>query len=157
MTSPFATPEDLFRAFFWPLYPPDVQADLATARATDANPAANPSIAAHLDDAAHVFAGRARALFDADLALDFSDASIHRLSRAITRERRDRWASHGAQGSAENELFNVVVHGAAYLGACIVAKHGGAWAARRPLWESLVRLDSRRRQGQGRVVTPSPC
>src|SRR5260370_42366607 len=99
MTAPYATPEDLFRAFFWPLYPSDAQADLAAARATDANPAANPTILSHLDDAAHVFAGRARALFEADLALDFSDASVHRLSGAVTRERRDRCAANGAAAS----------------------------------------------------------
>ena len=27
--------------------------------------------------------------------------------------------------------------------ACIVARHGGAWRVRRPLWESLVHLRSR--------------
>src|SRR5207248_410962 len=41
------------------------------------------------------------------------------------------------------ELFNVVVHGAAYVGSCIVAKHGARWAVRRPLWESQVHLTSR--------------
>jgi hypothetical protein len=145
-TAALATAETIFRAYFWPLYPPDVQTDLAAARTTDANPANNPAILAHLEDAAHVFAGRARTLFDADdadLALDFSDASVHRLSAALTRERRDRWAASAAAGSPENDLFNVIVHGAAYLGMCIVAKHGGRWAVRRPLWESLVHLKSR--------------
>jgi hypothetical protein len=47
-----ATAEALFHAYFWPLYPESVQADLAAARALDANPARNPSILAHLDDAA---------------------------------------------------------------------------------------------------------
>jgi hypothetical protein len=36
-----------------------------------------------------------------------------------------------------------VVHGSAYVGACIVARHGGVWRVRRPLWESLVHLRSR--------------
>jgi hypothetical protein len=36
----------------------------------------------------------------------------------------------------------LVTHGALYVGACIVKNHGGVWEARRPLWESLVRLDS---------------
>jgi hypothetical protein len=143
MTSPLATAESLFRAYFWPLYPPDVQADLAAARATDANPAKNPSLYAHLDDAARVFVARARDLFGADLELDFSDASVHRLSAALTPERRDKWAAAGAAGTPENELFNVIVHGAAYVGACIVHTHGGAWSMRRPAWESVVHLTSR--------------
>ncbi len=148
MTTPaLATAESLFRAYFWPLYPRDAQADLAAARATDANPAQNPSLLAHLDEAAHVFAARAGALFGADagrdLALDFSDASVHRLSAALTTERRDRWAATGAPGTPESELFNVIVHGTAYVGACVVAQHGGAWSMRRPAWESVVRLESR--------------
>ncbi len=82
-------------------------------------------------------------MFGADLALDGSDASVHRLSAALTRARRDAWAADGAPGSSENGLFNAVIHGAAYVGSCVVARHGGAWAVRRPLWESLVRLRSR--------------
>jgi hypothetical protein len=144
---PTNTAEALFRAYFLPLYPPDVRGDLAAARATDANPAANPTIFAHLDEAADLFARQAPALFGAPLALDRTDASVHRLSAALTRERRDRWAETGAIGTPENELFNVVVHGAAYVGACIVHAHGGAWGARRPLWESVVRLASRAGEG----------
>jgi hypothetical protein len=138
-----ASADALFRAFFWPLYPPDVQDDLAKARATDANPAKNPAIFAHLEDAARVFVERAPHLFGEALNLDYSDASVHRLSAALTRDRRDRWAGSGAVGAPENELFNVIVHGAAYVGACVVRSHGGTWSARRPLWESVVRLVSR--------------
>lgn len=138
-----ASADALFRAFFWPLYPPDARDDLAIARATDANPAKNPAIFAHLDDAARVFVERAAHLFGEGLNLDYSDASVHRLSAALTRDRRDRWAANGAAGTPENELFNVIVHGAAYVGACVVRAHGGTWSARRPLWESLVRLVSR--------------
>jgi hypothetical protein len=54
----------------------------------------------------------------------------------------------GAKGSADSALFNVVVHGAAYVGACVVKNHRGAWAVRRPLWESLVRLRSRAGEGE---------
>jgi len=136
------TAESLFARYFWPLYPPDAR-DLAAARRTDANPGNNPTVLEHLDDAARVFEKMAPAIFGEDLGLDRSDASVHRLSRAITRERRDVWASRGASGTAECELFNVVVHGAAYVGACVVAGHGGTWGARRPLWESVVRLSSR--------------
>ena len=105
--------------------PADARADLARARAADANPARNPSLVGHLADAADGFVGNAGALFGEDLGLDGSDASVHRLSAALTRERRDAWAAQGAPGTAENVLFNVVVHGAAYVGACVVGRHGG--------------------------------
>ena len=74
--------------------------------------------------------------------LDRTAASVHRLSAAVTAERRDRWAADGAAGTPDNALFNVVVHGSAYVGACIVAGQGGVWGVRRPLWESVVRLKS---------------
>jgi hypothetical protein len=136
------TAERLFLDFFLPLYPEDAAKDLARARATDANPANNPALFAHLHEAASIFAGMAPALFGADLGLDFSDASVHRLGAALTRARRDAWIAKGAAGTAENELFNVVVHAAAYVGACIEKNHGGRWLVRRPLWESLVALQS---------------
>ena len=135
--------EQLFLRYFLPLYPPDAREDLARARAVDANPAGNPSVLAHMDDAANHFARNARALFGEDLGLDRSDASVHRLSAALTPDRRDAWAKQGEPGSAESALFNVVVHGAAYVGACVVARHGGTWGVRRPLWESVVHLRSR--------------
>jgi hypothetical protein len=136
------TPEDLFAGYFLPLYPPDSRADLARARATDANPGRNAALYGHLDEAADRFVANAPGLFDADLGLDRTDASVHRLSAALTAERRDAWATRGAPGTPENALFNAVVHGAAYVGACVVARHGGVWSVRRPLWESVVRLKS---------------
>ncbi len=139
--------EDIFVRFFLPLYPPDARTDLARARATDANPARNPTIPMHLDEAAARFVANATALFGARLELDGSDASVHRLSAALTLERRNAWAAGGDEGSADNPLFNVVVHGAAYLGRCIVDTHGGLWSVRRPLWESVVRLKSRAGEG----------
>ena len=135
-------PEELFVRYFLPLYPPDSRADLARARATDANPGRNAGILAHLDEAAERFVLRARDLFGIDLGLDRSDASVHRISAALTADRRDRWAAQGAAGTAENALFNVVVHGAAYVGTCAVLRHGGRWSVRRPLWESVVKLKS---------------
>jgi hypothetical protein len=139
--------EQLFLRFFLPLYPPEVRdggaAGLAHARAEDANPAANATLFAHLADAADQFVANAPALFAGDLQLDRSDASVHRLGAALTRARRDVWMARGAAGTAESMLFNAVVHGAAYVGACIVASHGGSWSVRRPLWESVVRLRSR--------------
>jgi hypothetical protein len=149
--------EQLFVRFFLPLYPQDVRGGdvahvaqaIARARAIDANPGQNPQLVLHLADAARVFVRNAPALFGADatkLALDGTDASVHRLSTALTRARRDAWAAQGAPGSPESALFNAAVHGAAYVGECILASHadhGAAWSVRRPLWESVVSLRSR--------------
>jgi hypothetical protein len=135
--------EEIFVRYFLPLYPPDSRVNLARARATDANPGNNPTITMHLDEAARRFVENAPALFGQGLELDWSDASVHRLSSALTLERRNAWATGGDEGTAESPLFNVVVHGAAYVGACVVATHGGLWSVRRPLWESVVRLKSR--------------
>ena len=137
--------EELFARFFLPLYPPDARSapDLAHARATDANPSGNRFILAHLEDATQRFARSTSDLFGTDLALDRSDASVHRLSAALTRDRRDEWAARGEVGSPDNVLFNAAIHGAAYVGSCVVACHGGRWSVRRPLWESVVRLRSR--------------
>jgi hypothetical protein len=133
-----ATTEEIFRQFFLPLYPEDARADLARARTVDANPANNPSVLLHLDEAARIFVAQSPALFGRDIGLDFSDASVHRLSGELTPERRDAWVAAGNE-----QLFNVVVHGSAYVGGCVAASHGGVWRVRRPLWESLVALESR--------------
>ncbi len=132
------TPEELFVRFFLPVYPPDLP---GRAR-EDANPAGNPHLVNHLEDAARHFVANAPALLGAGLVLDRSDESVHRLAAKLTRERRDAWAGEGAAGTPANLLFNVVVHGAAYVGACAVASHGGRWGVRRPLWESVVHLTS---------------
>jgi hypothetical protein len=142
------TAESLFRTFFLALYPVDTQADLNAARTTDANPAKNPALFAQVEDAARVFVRMSLNAFGEDLVLDGSDASVHRLSRALTPARRDGWATNGTPGTADNELFNVVVHGAAYVGECVVHAHGGSWSLRRPLWESLVSLESRAGKGE---------
>ncbi len=136
------SPEELFARYFLPLYPPDSRADLSRARSMDANPGRNPAMVAHLDEAADRFVANAGGLFGPELVLDRSDASVHRLGAALTRARRDEWAAQGAPGGSDNVLFNAVVHGAAYVGACVVANHGGVWGVRRPLWESVVRLKS---------------
>ena len=116
--------------------------DLGRARSVDANPAGNPHLVGHLADAARIFVEMAPSVLGAkDLALDYTDASVHRLSQALTD--RDALLAKGEVGTAGNLLFNVVVHGSAYLGECIVRAHGGSWAVRRPLWESLVHLASR--------------
>lgn len=137
------TAERLFERFFAPLYPEEGRADLARLRATDANPANNPAILARIDETAEAFARLApEALGAPDLALDFSDASVHRLGPLLTRARRDAWLSPRAPGEPPM-LVTIVTHGALYLGACVARSHGGAWRVRRPLWESLVRLESR--------------
>jgi hypothetical protein len=142
MAAPLLTAARLFERGFASLYPPG--ADLALLRATDANPASNPAILAQLDELATTFARLApEALGAPDLALDFTDASVHRLSRRLTRERRDAWLAAPAPEGSPPLLVTLVTHGALYVGACIVRSHGGAWQVRQPLWESLVRLTSR--------------
>lgn len=131
----------LFERYFLPSYPPEAKADLARARSTDANPAKNPSVVATLEEAAEVFARLAPvALGDPSLVLDCSDASVHRMGARLTRERRDAWLERSPLGPPM--LINVAVHGALYLGACVVRRHGGIWQARNPLWESMVRIES---------------
>jgi|GEM_PF-1098737 len=145
------TAESLFREVFLPLYPEDARSDLGRARTTDANPAKNPALLAHVGEAAAVFAANAPIVLglpESELGLDYTDASVHRLSAALTRGRRDRLLEKGAKGTSDNALFNLAIHGASYLGACIVRSHGGVWAVRRPLWESLVRLTSRLGEGE---------
>lgn len=134
--------ERLFERFFLPLYPPEARADLQGARARDANPGKNPAIFARLDEAAEVFARLApKALGAPDLALDFTDASVHRLGPLLTRDRRDAWLAMRPEGEPPM-LVTMVTHGALYVGACIARSHGASWQARQPLWESMVRLES---------------
>ncbi|HEU4409746.1 MAG TPA: hypothetical protein VFS43_31120 [Polyangiaceae bacterium] len=140
------TPEALFESVFWPLYPDDARRDLARARATDANPGRNPALFARLTEAAELFARLAPDAFGEDLGLDGSDASVHRLGQALTLERRARWLEERGPDGAPL-LAHVVIHGVAYVGACVEKNHEGAWQLRRPLWESTVRLRSRAGEG----------
>ncbi len=126
----------LFSRFFWPLYPPDVRADPAAAQHTDANPARNPALLAPWVEAAELFVQNAPRLLGTELTYDAD--GISRLSRALDRSRRDAWIAASDPADPGNPLFNAVVHGAAYVGEVIVRAHGGAWAMRRPTWESLV-------------------
>jgi hypothetical protein len=136
------TAEGLFEDVFLPLYPEDAKSDLGRARSIDANPARNPSILAQLAEIAETFVAVAPTAMGApDLVLDFSDASVHRLSALLTPARRDALKEKG-------ELANVVIHGAAYVGECVVRNHGARWSVRRPLWESLVALKSRAGEGE---------
>ena len=132
----------LFERYFWDLYPEDVRADLTRARKADANPAGNPHILRALDDIAETFVRLAPGVFaGGDLGLDGSDASVHRLAAALDRDRRDAWARERGPDGAPL-LAHVVVHGAIYVARCVVENHAGVWQVRRPLWESLVRLQS---------------
>ncbi len=128
--------EEIFRRWFWDRYPEDARVDLARARTTDANPANNPSVTAHLVEAAELFANR--------FGVGFGDADVRRVSALVGPEQRDAWAQAGnREGSEESdELFHVVVHGVAWLGECVGRTRGGVWRVRRPLWESLVALRS---------------
>lgn len=141
-----SSPESLFRSLFLPLYPPDAQADLERARQTDANPANNPALLAQIDQTAEVFVRMAHGAFGEDLGLDFSDASVHRLGAALTAARRDAWLSERGPDGVPTLVY-VAFHGAAYVGACVARNHGGQWRMRRPLWESLVHIQSRAGEG----------
>lgn len=144
MSEPALTAEALFERHFAPLYPADALADLARARTIDANPADNPRLVAQLEATADVFAKLApEALRAPGLALDFTDASVHRLAAAITPEARDRLLVERPAPGEPPMLVTLVVHGALYLGACVVRGHAGRWLVRRPAWESQVELVSR--------------
>jgi hypothetical protein len=146
------TAERLFNGLLWPLYPDDVRADLEGYRARDANPAANPAISRQLVDAAERFVALADIAFDTPLALDFSDASVHRLGDALTVERRSRWLKETAPDGLP-VLVHLLIHGVAYLGECVVRNHGATWAMRHPLWESRVRLVSRAGEGELAILS----
>jgi len=140
------SPETLFTTVFWPLYPPDVRADFNHARASDANPAGNPNLLAQLEQTATIFAAMAPTVFEEALELDGSDASVHRLGHALTLDQRTQWLGRsGPDGTPL--LAHIVIHGAAYVGACVVRNHGGRWSLRRPLWDSLVTLRSAAGEG----------
>ncbi len=136
------TAERLFSEHFAPLYPPG--ASLEAVRRTDANPANNPRILEAIEETASLFARLApEALAAPALELDFSDASIHRLSAAITEQARNALAERRSGPGEPSLLVHLVTHGALYVGACIVRNHGGQWLVRSPLWETRVRLVSR--------------
>jgi hypothetical protein len=149
VTSP-RTAAALFERFLRPLYPPDLRDDaaLAAARTVDANPAKNANLPTAIARGAELFAQTiAPQAFGEDLALDFGDASIHRLGAALDRRRRDAWIAASTPGAEDSPFALVVIHGAFYVGECVARAHGGAWSIRRPLWESLVTLESRAGRG----------
>ena len=107
---------DIFEQYLLPLYPEDVRGDLARARTTEANPARNPSIFAHLDEGADRF----QSLMGRELGVDLdnSDASVHKLGAALVPERRAQWLQ--GKGTADSPLANFLIHGALYVGRCAV-------------------------------------
>jgi hypothetical protein len=125
-----------FERWFLPQYPPEVRAEYHRALERDANPANNPSILAHLTEAAELFVRNAPGLLGVELTFD--GAGVARFGRALDRARRDRWAAASAPGDPNGLLFNAVVHGAIFVGECAVRAHGCRWSARHPLWESRV-------------------
>lgn len=130
------TPDDLFERWFWPHYPPDVRADPARYRHLDANPGKNPALAATLSDAAALFVANAPKLLG--IAPTWDAAGVGTLARALDRATRDRLLAESDPGDPGNPFFNTVVHAALFVGEVAVRAHGGTWALRRPLWESLV-------------------
>jgi hypothetical protein len=136
------TAERLFREQFLPSYPPGVS--LEALRRTDANPAKNPAIERAAVETALLFAKLApEALGRQDLDLDLSDASVHRLSAALTAEARARLFAARAAPGEPPLLVHFVAHGALYVALCIARNHGATWLFRSPLWETRVRLVSR--------------
>jgi hypothetical protein len=133
------TPDALFERYFWPHYPADVRAAPGgTFRDVDANPGGNPGLPAHLAEAAELFVANAPALLG--VPLTFDGTGVARLSVALDRARRDALLAASDPADPQNAFLNAVVHGAAYVGEVIVRAHGGRWAVRRPLWESVVEL-----------------
>ena len=135
----------LFATHFLLLYPDQTAAALATLRQQDANPSNNPTLLLPLRDAAETFARLAPAMLGApQLELDFSDASIARLSAAVRRANlSERFSAPDiSEPPRASELANFAIHASAYVGECIVRNHAGCWQLRNPLWESRVFLAS---------------
>jgi hypothetical protein len=144
------TADALFERHFLGLYRADGHADasLDAVRARPSNPAANPGLVQPFEEAALAFARLAPlALARADLDLDFTDASVHRLGAALAstegRALRDAWLAEATAKPGEaSTLQTMVIHGVAYVAACIARNHGGKLALRSPLWETRVVLTS---------------
>lgn len=137
--SPRLSAQQLFVDLFSPLYPPDHR---NTALAV---PCSEPSVLARIDDVAETFRHLAPELLGLDRAcLDGSDASVHKLGDALTRERRDALIPMPTPSMPGVSLLaTLVIHGSMYVGRCAVRNHGGAWLTVHPLWESSVRLETK--------------
>ncbi len=135
--------EALAATLLAPLYP---RAHLERHRelsSLDANPGGNPRFVETMEETSRVFARLAgHALGRDGLSLDEGDASVHRLSDALTRDARDRLIGERGPDGAPL-LAHLLVHGVAYVGTCAARQHGGVWRFRDPLWESRLALSSR--------------
>jgi hypothetical protein len=140
-----------FERWFLPHYPPEVRREYHRWADEDVNPANNPSIAAHLTEGAELFARNAPALLGVELTFD--GTGVARLAAALDRARRDRWVSQSDPSDPGNVLFNAVVHGALFVGACAVRAHRCRFSARNPLWESRVDRFVEER-GERRAIGP---
>ncbi|MBI5533131.1 MAG: hypothetical protein HY898_10465 [Deltaproteobacteria bacterium] len=136
--------QSLFERVFWPLYPEDVRDNLAAARESFVNPANDCGLTELIEEIAEAFKLLAPSILGLpQSALDDTDASVHRLGAALTRDRRDRLLLEQTVGRNRTPLLAMIaIHGTAYIGRCIVKNHCGEWLVRRPLWESTVRLHS---------------
>lgn len=145
MPEPASPVEAFFDSVFGPLYPDDYRASLSALRAERPAPCSQPATLARLDDIAETFKRMAPSLLEiSDVSLDDSDASVHRLSVVLSKERRELLLQQRTKQQPSASLLAVLaIHGAVYVGRCIVRNHGGQWLARRPLWESSVWLRTR--------------
>ncbi len=135
------TAESLFQQYFWPLYPPDVQADPQGFRDLDVNPADNPTLARPLAAAAELLTANSEALFGSVVTLD--PLGVHTLARCLDRATRDRLIAASDPDDPGNPFFNTVVHAAALVGEVAVRTYASRWSLRRPAWESLVQRRTR--------------
>lgn len=140
----------LFDRVFWPLYPPDAREHLSSGQPAPVIAANDSSILLVIDDIADIFSRITPGLLNLpDEALDGSDASVHRLSHALTRQTRDRLLAETTIGEPRVPMLAMLcIHGALYLGRCAVRNHGGVWVVRNPLWESTVQLRTVFGQGE---------
>lgn len=129
------TAASLFHEHLLAFYPAD--ANLEQLRAEDMNPAKNPGLYAH---AASLGAPLAELL--PGISLDGSEASIARLSAALTAAQRDAWLAIKPADGEPSIIARVLMHGSLYIASVVVRHRGGAWMLRQPLWESRVALSS---------------
>lgn len=138
------TAKRLFNDVFASLYPPEALARRSEIRALPVERCSEPAILARIDEIAEAFVHMAPPLLGIpSSALDGSDASVHRLGAALSRELRDELLTTATPDAPTVPLLaTFVIHGALYVGRCAVKNHAGSWVACQPLWESMVRLDT---------------
>jgi hypothetical protein len=138
-----------FHRVLAPLYPKDLRDRPASNRVMPVHSELS-QIHSQVDSIAETFKRLAPSLLELPAeSLDDSDASIHRIGLALTRERRDALIATAADGGEQPSLLAMlIVHGSVYTCRCIVRNYGGLWLFRQPLWESAVSLRSVLGQGE---------